>query len=257
MLKRLMTIGLAVAAVASVARAEPMRTFLTKEGKLPAVGSLELTASEVYTEIRDQREFFRPTDVDEWRTTLAARYGLAEALSLNVSVPFLSLSYDDSDADESGVGDVVAGLELMAFKDIFDYPYFMPYVEVAFPTGDEDKGLGEGDGSVVFGGVVGTTMNDVYHYAVDARYAIYQDDENVGSVGVSIGWDVSKQLTVLGEGIFVEKRADEDTNAKIVQGGFAYKPAVASNWLLSFHGGKELDGARDVIAGARVSYTFE
>lgn len=257
MFNRLVAAGLAVAATVAVSRAEPVRALLVREGRLPSAGAMELTATETYAEIRDDREFFRSNDVDVWTTTLKARYGLTPELAVRAELPFLAMRYDVADADESGLGDAVVGVELMAFQDIFDYPYFMPYAEAVLATGDEDKGLGEGAGAVVFGTVLGTTANDVYHYAVDLRYTVYQDDENVASAGLSFSWDVSKQLAFVGEGVFAEKRADEATNTKVLLAGFTYKPSRASPWLLGFHGGKDMDGMRDVIAGARLSYTFE
>jgi hypothetical protein len=236
------------------AMAGPMDTYLTREGKIPGLGQLELTLKSDFTEMRDVVEAFRDTDVDLWTTTLSARFGLTSELSLGVHAPYVQREPDVGES-QAGAGDVRVAAELMAFHDAFDFPYIMPYAEFVFPTGDEDKGLGAGEESVVFGAVVGTTVAEVWHYAADVAYNVRQDEENVASLGLSLKRDLNRRCSLLAEGLFVEKQPGETSNTKIVLGGLLYRPA--DRWLLGFHGGKQLTDYEDVIAGLRLSYLFE
>jgi len=246
-------VGMGMLAV-SVAQAEPRRVLLTHENRLPEKGELEVEGAFILQENQDEREQFTVEDVD-WRTyAVAARYGLARDLKIGAVVPFSTWEPDEGDG-EAGFNDIQIEAELRAFEDVFGYPYILPYLRVSLPTGDEDKDLGDGDPSYTFGAAVGTTVLDDLHYALDLAYTVRGSSENVASVGGSIIWDLNDRCSLVGEGKFTEKLAEEEENSKILLGGLIYRPAPV--WLVGLYGGKDMGGDPDMIAAVRVNYTFE
>ena len=128
--KILMVSALAALNFSIAAPAEESRAFLTTENKFPEQGQLELS----YLLESDQNDGF-----DYATHALQARYGLIENLTTRLTVPYAVLDPEVGDSVD-GLGDVRLGFDLLAFEDIFRYPYVIPHVEVGFAT-DGKTGL--------------------------------------------------------------------------------------------------------------------
>lgn len=233
------------------ASAETPRPYITKENRLPEVRQLELGLSTDFreTEISDTE------DLSTWTFTPAARYGLAPELAVTLEVPGVRREIGDDDT-ENGLGDIQLGLEFLAWEDIFHYPYILPYLEVGLPTGDEDKGLGNGDATANIGLAFGTTVYETLSYALDLGYRFLQDEGNVFAARGALIYDLSKQTSVLVEGEFEEAHNGEEDDRVLVLGGLTYKPAP--KWFLGLYGGARLDGEEDdPVVAAKLMYTFK
>jgi hypothetical protein len=241
----------AVAAVvlAGAAFGEPERTLLLREDQRPEAGMLEVGMQTEYSEIKDEMLRLK---TDEWKTSLYGRYGLTPNVSLRAAVPYVDRD-PEVGSSESGIGDVRLGFEFVAWRDIFDYPYIMPYAEVAFPTGDEDKGLGAGETTGAIGIAGGSTAWRYTHFVADLRYSILADEDNRFSGGLAVIHELSKQFFVSAEGTFAEEDENGDRRKQFV-GGMTYKPN--RRWAISVHGGKEYDGERDAIGALKIAYSF-
>ena len=157
------------------------------------------------------------------------RFGLTDRLALRAEVPYVG--YSIGEEDESGLGDVEAGLDFLFFEDIFEYAWIIPHATGIFPTGDEDKGLGTGETQGRFGISVGTTVNDVVHFAVDVSHTVdgtegegddERDDLTTGAL--SIMWDLDERASILGEVQLRDDPVDEqDDYAVRGHGGLAYR----------------------------------
>ncbi len=236
---------------ATLAFAEPQRALLTHENKFPELHELELGAIAGYA---DYKNF------DERALAPYLRFGLIENLTINASVPWRDIE-SDSNKSESGIGDATLGFELRAYQDILDYPYVIPHVEVAFSTGDEDKGLGSGETVTTVGISVGTVTYDCLHWVADVSYALNggserPDPDNVFIFGGSLIWDLSKRFSVLAEANVADEKTEKDDYPVFVQGGLVYKWTdrfVTGAYFGSTHG--ETYNAEDT-AIVKASYTF-
>ena len=220
--------AVALCVLAGMASADPMRTVFTKENKFPGALKPELSlfggASSFDADEADG-------DVDRYFVTPGGRFGLTDRLTLLASVPYAG--YSEGDLDESGLGDVELGTEFLFFEDIFEYAWIIPHATAILATGDEDKGLGTGEGQGRFGISIGTTTMDVLHWAVDASYTVngaeaedlFSDErEDLVTGAFSLVWDLDDRSSVLGE---IQVRddpvdADDDFGAR-GHLGLAYK----------------------------------
>lgn len=234
---------------------EAIRTRLTKENKFPAKGGLEAGLSFDHIEFEDGRED------DIW--TPYARFGVTEHLALFATLPLVDTENAAGDS-ESGLGDVTLGFDLLAWEDIFKYPYVVPHAEIVFYTGDEDDGLGRGETVYVIGLAVGTTVEDICHihgtwdFALDARYR-FQDDENVPSIALSVLWNISPRLAFMAEVEVrdedeVEEDEDESDHPATYVGGIYYKITDALG--IGLYGGADQNSIKDEFALSTLSYTF-
>ena len=220
--------AVALCVLAGMASADPMRTVFTKENKFPGALKPELSlfggASSFDADEADG-------DIDRYFIAPGARFGLTDRLTLLASVPYTG--YSEGDLDESGLGDVELGTEFLFFEDIFEYAWIIPHAAVILATGDEDKGLGTGEGQGRLGISVGTTTHDVLHWAVDVSYTLdgaepedeFTDErENLVTGALSLIWDLDDRASVLGE---VQVRDDatdpDDDYALRAHLGLAYK----------------------------------
>lgn len=197
----------------------PMRTTLSRENKFPEQGS------------GDVRVFF---DHDEYYNLeqdvygIGGRYGIGENMTLGAEIPFVDSEFKG--ANNSGLGDVVLSLDLLAYQDIFSYPFVIPHADVAFPTGDEEKGLGAGETVINFGLSVGTKVYDALTYVVDIGYSyngagqfIMGLEENMYTISGAIVWDVSDRLAFLAEARLYEKVGMMEDNPTEAKAGMAYR----------------------------------
>jgi hypothetical protein len=200
---------------AGSAWADPMRTAFTKENKFPGAlkPELSLAAGGSSFDPADSTE-----DVEKYSVTPSLRFGLTDRLTLVAAVPYAG--YSDETLDESGLGDVEIGTEFLFYEDIFEYAWIIPHATAILSTGDEDKGLGAGEGQGRFGISVGTTTHDVLHWAVDVSYTMngaepedpdFDDDrEDLVTGALSLIWDLDERSSLFGEVQFRDDPVDED-----------------------------------------------
>ncbi len=236
--------------VAGGTYAESARTFALREDQRPAKGELELGVAGRFAELKPSR--FVP-QTDEYTAEVQARYGVTRDFSLNMAVPYV-LRDTEVGNGENGVGDIRLGFELVTYRDIFDYPYIMPYAELRLPSGDEDKGLGAGDLAGDVGIALGSTMNRYWHFIADFRYLIQPNTDNGWAAGLGLVHELSKSFAVSIEGQLRDKSAGDRQRPKAVIGGMTYKPT--KKWTISVFGGAETDSRVDTVAGLKVNYTF-
>jgi len=230
----------------------PMRTLLTRENRFPGLENLELGAFFEHAEYMG--------DLEQDRYGVYGRYGLWESITFEASVPFVDSDF--SGESEHGIGDVVLRLDLLAFQDIFYYPFVIPHVEVSLPTGDDDKGLGSGESTVIVGISVGTKVYDQLTYVLDASYAFnsgYSTSENndIYMISASVVWDISDRFAVLAEGRVYEENDFNETPYQY-HGGLAY--CLTPDVQLAVYGGKYredtfIDNKFD-LASVRLSVQF-
>ncbi len=252
MMKKWLAIGL-IAMIGGVVEAEPIRTVLTKENRLPRLYQAEIGAEFFYVE----REA-----VDETSVIPYLRYTLLRDFAVIARLPYRSIDPDSPMySQESGIGDATLGFEFVAYEDLFGYPWIMPHAEVSFDTGDEDKGLGAGDNEYTVGVAVGTTVNRVLHWTVDARYRILDDQDNIPSVGASLVWDLDRRFSLIGE-IELSREKDvpdefgqrDDRHPLIFLAGMHYKATRALQFTL--HGGTGTNSDLDTLIRGKLSYSF-
>lgn len=251
MIRKSVLLAAAALCLASLGYSESMRTRLTVENKMPELGQAEVGVDGGYWDY----EFS-----EELALTPFVRYGLAENLTVFATAPYRQLEPEFGEKVD-GMGDVTLGFDLVAYKDIFDYPYVIPHVEVGLPTGDEDEGLGSGNAKVTGGISAGTVVQDMYHFIVDIGYTIDDSDDegvednNHGYAAGSIVWDVSKEFALLAE---IKMTNEEDSMGEsdypvLYDGGFSYKATkdLAINWYVGA-GDPDLDS----FTALKIAYSF-
>jgi hypothetical protein len=229
----------------------PQRTTLTRENMFPELFQLEAGAFFDHVELDDNER-------DSYG--VYGRYGLWENVTFEAAVPVVSS--DIGGSSETGLGDVELKLDLLAFQDIFRYPFVIPHIDVALPTGDEDDGLGTGETVVTLGISVGTTVADQLTWIVDASYAFNggnsaAENDNVFLVSGSVIWDISDRLAILAEG----RVAEENSFGEVpytVMGGLAYK--ITRDVQLAGYGGQYREDTlvenKFDMASVRLSVSF-
>ena len=236
------------ALVGLTANAEPSRTFYSLENQFPRWEQLEVGLT---AEVSEQS--IGRSDVDVTETSVYARYGLLDDLAVFVDIPILEVDPDFGDS-ETGLGDIELGFQLRAYEDIFEYPYFLPYVTMSLPTGDEDDGLGAGD-PVYRGGIsYGSTIHDWIDWVLDVSYQINPDDNNQLIVGHSYVWNLSDSFAILTEFLYREAELDLLDDDFLISGGFNYNWTRDLEMAVSVAGG--LEGPTDLEGKARISYSF-
>jgi hypothetical protein len=236
------------------ALAESQRALFTRENRFPETGKAEVGGFYEYREFENSDQAtFRPY----------GRYTIIDDLTLNANVPYHWITDDLTDDDESGIGDAVVGIELLAYEDIFDYPWVIPHIDVSMQTGDEDEGLGTGETVSIFGVSVGTTVYDQLHYIADIAYALnggsnQEDPEDIIVFAGSIIWDVSEKFAVLAEIRATDEEDPDDDIPYTVQGGMAY--AFTEDFNLMWYGGGSTEGDsgedEDLTITVKGSYSF-
>ena len=251
--------AVALCVLAGMASADPMRTVFTKENKFPGALKPELSlfggASSFDADEADG-------DVDRYFVAPGARFGLTDRLTLLASVPYAG--YSEGDLDESGLGDVELGTEFLFFEDIFEYAWIIPHAAVILATGDEDKGLGTGEGQGRLGISAGTTTHVVLHWAVDVSYTMdgaapedeFTDErEDLVAGALSLIWDLDDRSSILGE---VQVRDDatdpDDDYALRAHLGLAYK--VNKHLSIMAYGGGSSGLEEDYYGMGRAVVSF-
>ncbi len=235
-----------LAAMVAAATAEPVRTRLSTENRRPYEQGIEIGTDFSYVEY--------DMEAEDWEVAPYARYGVSDRFTVYGEVPFVDR--ESGLGDNSGLGDIRIGASLLAYEDIFSYPWIIPFLESTLETGDEDEGLGQGETSVKGGIAIGTTVHDVFHFIAEGEYEIFDKRENVPSFSLGIIWDVGDRLSLLAEGEIrdLEEAPDDMDNPITWLGGMYYQ--INEDLSFGVYGGSENEGMRDVISGAKVAYTF-
>ncbi len=253
-MKKWIMVGLVTALCGSV-QAEPIRTALTKENRLPRLYQWESGAEFYYQEYKNNDELI--SVVPYLRRTVLRDFALFATVPYSRFAPEMGTS-------ESGIGDATVGFEFVAYKDLFGYPWIMPHGEIKFDTGDEDKGLGTGETEYMIGVALGTTIRRSLHFAADVRYRIMSDEDNIPSLGLSIVWDLDNRFSLLAE-MEIARRKDrdeigfreDDSNPITFLAGMHYR--ATRNQSFTIHGGgvnnSGDDGVDSIIRG-KYSYRF-
>lgn len=245
-----LTVGLVM--ISGLVLAEPMRPLLNKENKFPAVKGTDVGFRFEYAETDEDDDWGQSTNIFNYVPLL--RYRPFEPLTVSASVPFHTISPEDGDND-TGLGNVVLGAELLAFQDLFDYPWVLPYAEYVFDTGD-DNGLSlkDRDGLRV-GLAIGSKAWDACTFIVDGRYAVSSNHDNVASLGFAVVWDVSEVFAVLGEMRAYNQELEEDAdNPTLWLGALSYK--VSEELTIIGRGGAGANAPEDVLLALEAHYSL-
>ena len=256
-LQKLLWAAMALCVTAGVALADPMRTVFTKENKFPEALKAELALAGGGTSATDD---FTDEDTSTYFIAPGARFGLTDRLAVLGSVPYAG--YSDDNLDESGLGDVSLGLEFLFFEDIFEYAWIIPHATAILPTGDEDNGLGKGEGQGRFGISIGTTVNDVVHFGADVSYTVNGaetmedgDYDSLMAGALSIVWDLDERASLVGEVQMRDDAIDPDDSFGLRgHGGLAYK--VNKHVSLMGYVGGTSGMAEDFYGMGRLVYAF-
>lgn len=248
MLKKLLLPVLCISAV--VAYAEPQRTALTYENKFPELHHLELGYDFVTREFGD----YRYTDHD-----LVARFGLVDNLTVHAALPYEMYS-PDWGTKERGIGDVQLGLNLVAYQDVFTFPYVAPHADVWLPTGDEDKNLGSGDTLYKFGVAFGTKTHEMFDWVLDVSYgrdydAKVSETDNMLEVALSFIWALSDQFALSLEGL-ARDYDSTDNQPFLVGGGFSYKFSPDFQFRFFMGGWQQQESGEDLNINLNAAYSF-
>lgn len=248
---------LVVCLLASWASAEAMRPLLTKENKMPKQWHPEVGVVFQYAETPEDEKDVRDEEYQRYTTTPYARVGLLDNLAAFATFPYVEKDIKDEDT-ERGAGDITAGLELVAWQDLFGFPYVMPHFEVSFDTGDEDGGLGSGETISTVGLCAGTKVMDQFNWAGDLRYAIHSDEKNIISFAASLVWDLGERFSLLAEAKISDRdeeaEENDDDNPFILQGGASYM--LFKKLMIAGYLGYGWNTEEEVVASAKASLAF-
>jgi hypothetical protein len=246
--------AMALCVIAGVASADPMRTVFTMENKFPGALRAELSLAGGGSSYEGD---VPADDVSKYFVAPGVRLGLTDRLAVLAEVPYAG--YSRGDLDESGLGDVALGAQFLFFEDIFEYAWIIPHATAILATGDEDKGLGKGEAQGCFGISIGTTVNDVVHFAVDASYtangSMAEDDDSLVAGALSIVWDLDAQASLLGE-VQVRDDAVDPEDSYSLRGhlGMAYR--VNKRLSIMAYGGGASGLAEDFYGMGRAVFAF-
>lgn len=254
--------AIALLSTATPGLAESIRTLFVKENRMPELHQFEVGAQYDYQQFKEP-DTFSSTDNKMRLNTIGpyARFGLLPDITVYGRAPY-GIKKSDVYDSANGFRDLAVGVELLAYEYTYKYPWIIPYVEVTFPTGDKDEGLGLGEADGIFGVAVGTTTYDVLNWVLDGRY-----DSNVGDNGrfegaAAIIWDISDKFAVLSEAKITEKakNAAKDDVPLFLNGGMAYRPL--ENLTISWYGGYAFNTEttagveEEGRASAKIAYSF-
>ncbi len=254
---RLSAVIAASLSMLSSAFAETIRPLMSRENRMPELHQLEIGSQFYYSEFEEQGFYGQKLKRHEATVEAYARFGLLENLSIYAAVPY---GFNDSDVSgkHNGIRDVRAGLELLAYEHTYEYPYVIPYAEVRFPTGDENKGLGSDEWGGAAGVAIGTTVYDIYHYVLDGRYDYSQTgnkSEGLFGAAAAFIWDLSDRFSVLVEGKVTEKPTGSKDDVPVYfSGGMCYE--ATESLSIYWYGGSSINTDENGMGSIKVAYRF-
>ncbi|MBI2439830.1 MAG: transporter [Lentisphaerae bacterium] len=251
------------------AQSESMRPLYTRENRFPEKYKAEIGT---YVNHAQYDEYFvSQIDSESYKsvavsktagpklksTTVApyAKFGVYENLTVYSTVPY---SFDKSEAKKettSGFNDVAVGLELLAYEYTYKYPWVIPYIEVTFPSGDDEEHRGLGEVDAIFGAAVGTTTFDKYTWVLDGRYDANAYDNGRFEGAVAFVWELSSQFSVLAEAKIMEQAPDSTDDVPIYfNGGMCYRPIEP--FSINLYGGASANAEEDGHGTLKLAYSF-
>lgn len=144
-----------------------------------------------------------------------ANYGIAKDLHLHVQIPIIFCSFSNS-LTQYGLGDMEAGFKYRFINEDDDgwRPQIAIYPTIDFPTGDSNKGLGEGQTKIFLPLWLQKKWGDWTTYGGGGYW--YHPSDNTKDY-LYIGWvlqrDISKTLT-FGAEIFNTSPKTKGTNSE-------------------------------------------
>lgn len=259
MKKIYLLVVVAVLSAVSAGFSEPIRPLMSKENRMPGMFEFEVGSMFSYKEF-DESSTLPGSDRKRFDSTITPyfRFGLLEYLALYSKCP---VGFVDSDAigKHNGLGDISAGLELRAYEHTYTYPYVIPYMEVSFPTGDEDHGLGTGEFLGTFGTAIGTTVYDCLHYILDGRYEYLKNSkeksEGIFSAALAIIWSISDKFSVLGEAKVAEEPSGSNKGTPAYfNGGMCFEASEVLH--IYWYGGTTANTDEKGSATVKVALSF-
>lgn len=266
-MKKLLTGLMVLVLGASLASAAAMRPLYTMENAFPEQLHADVGLTVLGFALSDVPNGLDGKDLDFFRYDIDARLGLADSLALQLDVPFLT--WDDTINDEGGISDLGLELQWLAWEDIFDYVWIIPHAKLYLPTGDEDKYLGTGDTDAKLGVSIGTTVEDDWHFAIDASWIKTdlrdatngQIEEHGAFLGsVFVGYDLFSdhldgQGQIFAEGTYFAYSADPDEHGCArAHAGLSYTYDYGLTATI-YAGGQSGDGEGG-YGGIRLTYAF-
>jgi hypothetical protein len=244
-------LGAVLAAAVTTVQAEPLRTLYTTENQMPEKGQLELGAL-VQT--------WQYENKGDYREELYVRYGLFGNLAAYAFAPMMQIRPKTGFGNsENGFSDCGIGLKLVAYEDIFRFPYILPHLELRFPTGDEEKGLGTGEVAIKGGVTVGTKTWECVDWALDVSgqhlattSTLLKSDTVI--ISGSIIWTLpGDQLSLVSE-VSGSDQSHPDGNPLTFSGGMVFKPT--ENLMFGLFGGKTTKTDESWNGTFKMAYSF-
>lgn len=125
---------------------------------------------------------------------LQAFFGIMDRLGGEVSVPYVHRK--EGEESETGFGDISLGLKYLLVKEALAMPALVGIFELGIPTGDEEKGLGEG--KTEFNAALGWVKRMGEH-TVQGTFGYSTDDQDIEeNVSYNASWAVP-----VGKGVHV------------------------------------------------------
>ncbi len=261
---------LLMTAMSGLSQSESVRPLYVRENRFPELGKAEVGLIVGYA--RNDEYFLSQVDdtayadqgyrfvdkEDKLKVTTFtpyARYGIFDNLTVFARVPVSSQKSDAKDETETGLNDVTLGFELLAYEYTYTYPWVIPYVELTFPTGDEDEGMGLGEMDGIFGVAVGTTTFDKYTWVLDGRYDVNRGDDGRFEGAAAVIWALSDQFSVLAEARVTDKDDNSPDDLPVyINGGLCYRPAEALS--VNLYGGASVNAEEDGHGALKLAYSF-
>lgn len=264
MYKKWMT-GIVLLAISTCVYGEMSRPLFTRENRYPdyeprdpqitrpEYKNVEVGLTYVYREFAD--EYVPGGDASS--LALQVRYRILRDLTLLASVPYSAAS-PAVGSSESGIGDITIGADLVAYQDIFGFPYIIPHIAHTLDTGDEEKGLGAGESSTTAGVTIGTLVHEVWGVSVDGSLVVRSDSENSFMGSLALVRELDKSFSLLGEVRVIEKEktlSTDDSYAAYFGGGMIYRPMDGLTFgAYGYAAGAAAD--EDFIFALRSTYQF-
>lgn len=187
----LMTVPLAIAvlAAANAAIADDARpaagisdnSFLIEEAYNQGAGVVQHIAT-----LARQNGTWVAAYTDEWPI-------FSQAHQFSYTVPYAWLASSDGGAD--GIGDVMINYRYQLLSETDALPAFAPRVSLILPTGDENRGLGDGSTGFQFNLPVSKMVNDRVTLHGNAGLTTYVDIAGQQPVSVLLGGSVIYAVT--------------------------------------------------------------
>lgn len=240
MKNKLGIIALGALVAAGIANAEPVRTQYSIENRFPDTKELEAGVSLKIADYDADASNGRPSAVDATKTVPYVRFGLHDTVAVQADLPLVSTDAEDGDS-EFGIGDVSLELQALIFEGLFSYPFVIPHGGVSFATGDDDKGLGAGESIPEVGVTIGTVVEDIWTFTLDATY-FFEDYQRYNyDVAAGVICDVSETFGLIGETALssIEYDAGDKEHPIVFLAGVVYEPSEPITMVLTAGGGTE------------------